>query len=798
MNLAVLATVAQLALTAAAWAGQIHGRVLDPDGAALAGVTVTLTNDLTGFSQQTVSGADGSYILYNVPSNPYHLGAALDGFRQTHADVEVRGSLPVAHDLRLTPSFAESTTVTADKENASLETDDATTHTDIDKSLIQRFPAAVASRAFEAIVTSAPGFSKDENGRYHFQGGHSQQLVVIDGQPIGDQVGITFSNSLNPAIAQGIEIVTGGVPAEYGEKAYGVINLTTRSALGQPGLRGDASTGAGSFSTYEGDLGIGYGGARSGAFLNLDGSKSGRFLDPVSFGNLHNNGNTLRGFFRYDLLPGKGQDSIRITTNVGNTRREVTNLPSQEAAGQNERVHSRDWNVNAGYQHVSAKSFVTEAQVYGRDNRLELLASPNDTPVIATQNRKLDNQGLNASVSKDLSIHELKVGVQAKRFPITEHFSFLITDPTLNDPTQSTFNPNLAPYDGTRGGSPFAFDARRTGRYLAAFAQDQVRWKNLTINAGLRYDSNHLFLSESQLQPRIGAAYFIPATGTVLRASYDKMFITPEWENILLSSSAQASALSPPEVQQSAIAGFGHLFNRAEHHDAYNAGIQQGLGGKLRLDLSYWKRKVKFAADQDQFFNTGIVFPLNFKGGNLDGWNVRLDGGPYRGLRGYLSLGHVHALYDPPLTGGLFINTSPLDLNKGSFLIDHDQKLQEQAGIFWDIPESSFWTGVTQRYDSGLVTHVSSPQDVLAGGPDTAYAESFINFGSSPPRVKPRTIWDFSIGARLKQYGLPFEVQLDVLNAFDRKGLYNFMSTFGGTHVVPPRIIAGRIRYLFG
>lgn len=796
---ALAAGALSLALPAAARAGVVRGRVLDPADSPLPGVTVSLTNDLTGFSQQTVSGNDGTYVLYNIPNNPYHLRAELEGFKEAHVDVDVRGSVPVVHDLHLSAALSETINVTAEKENVALETDESTTHTDIDKSLIQRFPAAVASRAFESIVTSAPGFSKDENGRYHFQGGHSQQLVVIDGQSIGDQVGITFSNSLNPAIAQGIEIVTGGVPAEYGEKAYGVINLTTKSALGQNGLRGDASFGASSFNTYEGNVGVGLGGKQSGGFLNLDGTTSDRFLDPVTFDNFHNHGDTLRGFFRYDLLPGQGNgsDSFRFTANGGDTRRDVTNLPSQEAAGQDERVHSRDWNLNGGYQHLFSGDLVAEGQVYARDNRLQLLGSPNDTPVIATQNRKLDNQGLSASASKDVAGNEIKVGIQAKRFPIVEHFSFLITDPTLNDPTQPGFNPNLAPYDGTRGGSPFVFDGSRTGRYLAGYAQDTVHWHNLTLNAGLRYDSNHLFLTESQLQPRIGAAYYIPQTNTVVRAAYDKMFITPEYENILLSSSAQASSLVPPDVQASALAGFGHLFNRSEHHNAINTGIQQGIGSKLRVDVSYWKRQVQFTADQDQFFNTGIVFPLNFKGGDLSGWNVRFDGGPWNGLRGYLSLGHVHALYDPPLVGGLFINASPLDISQGPFLIDHDQKLQEQLGLFWDIPGSGFWTGVTQRYDSGLVTHADSPESVLAGGPDTAYAEPFINFTTNPTRVKSRTVWDFSLGAHLERYGVPFELQLDLLNAFDKQGLYNFMSTFGGTHVIPPREIAGRVRYSF-
>src|SRR4029077_2497912 len=240
--------------------------------------------------------------------------------------------------VRLTAQFSGSTTVTAEKENVALETDDSSSHVDIDKSLVRRCAAPVASRAFEAIVLSSPGFSQDENGRYHFQGGHSQQLLVIDGQPIGDQVGITFSNSLNPAIAEGIEIVTGGIPAEYGEKANGVINVTTRSALGHDGFHGDAGVGAASFSTQEGSAAAGWGGRRSGLFVDLDASESDRFLDPVSFDNLHNPGVTRRLFTRYDTISASEADSFRLTGSGGRTNRDVTNLPSQEVSGQDQTV----------------------------------------------------------------------------------------------------------------------------------------------------------------------------------------------------------------------------------------------------------------------------------------------------------------------------------------------------------------------------------------------------------------------------------------------------------------------------
>jgi hypothetical protein len=790
---------ARSVFAAAATGGQIRGHVVGPDGKPLPGVTVVLANDITGYRQQVTTGLDGGYLLYNVPANPYHLTAVNQGFSPSHADVDVRGAAPLVRNITLTLAEVQaSATVAAEKEPVALETDDPSTHTDIDKSLIRMTAAAMPGRAFESIVTSTPGFSQDENGRYHFQGGHSQQLLVIDGQPIGDQIGITFSNSLDPGVAENLTIITGGIPAEYGEKANGVINLTTRSGLGTNGTKGELSLGAASFKTASGSASAGGGSERFGWFADVDASRSDRFLDPVSFDNFHNTGSSLRGFLRLDGVSADSSNSWRLTGNIGRTDRDVTNLPSQEAAGQDQKVVSNDWNLNLGTQSVLGNGLVLDGQIYARDNRLTLYSSPYDTPVEASQNRSLANQGINVALSYAVGINEFKAGVQAKRFPIKEQFSFLITDPSYNDPTMDGYNPNLLPYDGTRGGHPFLFTGSNTGTYLAGFVQDTIRLNDLTVNVGVRYDHNDLFESEHQLAPRIGAAYFLKATNTVFRASYNRMFITPEYENILLSSSPQAAAIVPPEVQQSLALGGGQLFNVSERHDAYNVGVQQGIGSKVRLDLSWWYRDVTNAADQSQFLNTGIVFPLNFSGAKLQGWNFRLDLAPVLGgLRGYVSLGHVKAIYVNPLVAGLFLDPGSLDtLSGGTFVIDHDQDIQEQVGLFYDLGKTGVWAGMTQRYDSGLVTGGGAQSDILSS-PDTAYADPYIRYNEDPQRVKSRTVWNFSVGARLQPYGVPAEVQIDLLNAFDAQGLYNFQSTFGGTHVIPPRTLAGRVKYTF-
>lgn len=785
----------------AAAAGTVRGTVVGPDNRPMAGVVVSLRNEVTGFHQNAATGADGAYAFFNVPYNPYVVRAEVQDFAPASQTVEVHSPVPVEAPLRLAvPELAESISVTASEAVAQVETDNSESHIDIDKSYIAKAPAAVASRAMEQIVTSTPGFAKDENGRFHFQGAHSQSEYVIDGQTISDQTGITFSNSIDPGIAQGIEIIYGNVPAEFGEKVGAVINLTTKSGLGTGSAKTEAFAGVSKFATVEGGASVGGGSRTFGYFGSVDGSKSDRFLDPVNFDNLHNRGNTVRGFLRLDEQSADQRNSFRLTTLVGGTRRDVPNNFTQEATAQDQRVRSNDENINVGWQSIVSPSSVMELNAFGRFSKFRLDPSAGDTPVTAFSNRSLNNYGITPSISWTNRVNEVKAGINLKRYPIHEHFSFGITDAGLNDPEAADYNPNLAPYDLTRGGSPFVFDAHHTGSYDAGYIQDNVKFNNLTANLGVRYDSNNLPVKDTAFEPRMGVAYFIRTTKTVLRGSYNRVLYTPEFENILLSSSAPAAALVPPAVAQSRALGSGELLVHSERQNAWDFGFQQAIGSKLRFDADYWKRKSRGAGDQDQFENTGIVFPLSFASGDFNGWNARLDLASTHGLRGFASVGHTHAIYVPPPTGGLFLDQSAVDsITGGPFLIDHDQKLQAQSALIYDIAATGVWISTNVRYDSGLVTD-ANPED-LVNDADNFFAAPYIVVHSGtdldPNRIKSRTIVDFSLGADLQKYRIPVSVQADLLNATNRKGLYNIESVFGGTHVTPPRMLAVRLRYAY-
>ena len=417
-----------------------------------------------------------------------------------------------------------------------------------------------------------------------------------------------------------MEIITGGIPAEYGEKANGVINLSTRSGLGTGGIKGDVTIGGAEFQTGYGSIAAGGGDSRLGWFASADGSRSDRFLDPVSFDNFHNEGNTVRGFLRLDSVSGDGTSNWRFTGNIGRTERDVTNLPSQEEAGQDQNVVSNDWNLNLGYQKILGDGLVLEGQVYARDNRLTLYSSPNDTPVQADQNRSLENQGINLALSKTLGAHELKVGVQAKRFPIQERFSFGITDPAFNDPDVGRLQPEPRAVRPDAGGSPFDFSASKTGTYVAAYVQDNIRWNDLTVNVGLRYDHNDLFRTENQLQPRIGDRLLPEGDEHGL-----PRLVQPHVHHArvrehpaLVVGRRRGRSLRPrSRTRRSSAAAHSSTSpsGTTSTTSASSRDRQRSSGSTSPTGIAASTN----AADQDQFFNTGIVFPLNFESGTSFG-----------------------------------------------------------------------------------------------------------------------------------------------------------------------------------
>ncbi|MEW5974880.1 MAG: TonB-dependent receptor [Acidobacteriota bacterium] len=773
---------------------QVHGLVTDPEGAAVGAARVTLSHALNGYRQEVVSAADGTFQLVNIPFNTYVLTVEKSEFVCDPRTLSLRSNLPMHVDvsLRLAERIETLTVGEFDRELL-VEPEVTGTRAALDSSSIERFPSQAGSRGLESALLSLPGFAANANGAIHPRGAHNQMTYVIDGMPISDQLTGSFANSVDPNIIQSLELFTGNIPAEFGSKISGVASVTTRSGLGRGRTHsGSVQVGAAQFGVLSQVTEVAGGSDRAGYFVAIHTLKSNRYLDQVSLDNLHNGGNSERAFARFDFHSSPN-NLFRANLMMGRSSFQLANLRSQHAAGQQQRQLLRDFSGSLGWVRTLSPRSTLDSTISYRSTIAQLFPSPGDTPVTAAQARHLSSATFSTRYNTLRGRHNFRIGIDFLYFPVSENFSFGITDPRFNDPERSGYIPTLLAHDLSRGGRLFDFSDKNAGRLYTGFVQDSVKWNRLTFSLGLRYDAYRFLVRGNQWQPRIGVSFHLRETGTVLRASYNRNYQTPPNENLLLSSSERSSVLVPVHVRETL--GGALIRIRPERQNVFEAGFQQGLGDRFSLDAAVYHKNSVDMQDNDNFFNTGIIFPTALKQARVNGAEARLVVRPTHGLSGSLSLTHYHAVVTPPFTGGLFLGSTAIDLlSAGPFVIDHDQKLGLHSMLQYNWRQN-LWTSWSIRYDSGLVSNPSDP-DVVAADSDYRDLLPYVNLTSDPARVRPRTIVDFAVGyERVREGRRRWDVQLNLSNLTNQTALFNFQSIFVGTRLVQPRSVGGKIRW---
>ena len=193
------------------------------------------------------------------------------GFLPYAKDVEVRSVVPVNLNVSLKLTGATET-VTVEAGAADLIEADTTFHTDVDRSLFNKVPLESASSSVTSLVTLVtPGIAADSNGLFHGMGDHAENSFSVDGQPITDQQSKIFSNQIPIDSIQSMEVISGAPPAEFGEKASVIINVTTRSGQGVTTPHGSFTASYGSFGTSSAGFNLAYGSQKWGNFISING-----------------------------------------------------------------------------------------------------------------------------------------------------------------------------------------------------------------------------------------------------------------------------------------------------------------------------------------------------------------------------------------------------------------------------------------------------------------------------------------------------------------------------------------------
>lgn len=474
----------------------------------------------------------------------------------------------------------------------------------------------------------------------------------------------------------------------------------------------------------------------------------------------------------------------------------------------------------------------------------------------------MTNAGIRSDVSYVKGIHNVKAGITYQQTFLDENNRFGIVDPTLNavclnadespntDPTitdtaqcggptnlggsaNPDFNDVLLPFDLTRGGGLVNFKGHTDTKLLSLYLQDAITKGNWSFNLGLRGDIYNGLTSRGEAQPRLGVAYNVKSTNTVLRASYARIMETPFNENLVVASIGCASPVLNPLLG---------CFASTETpispgwRNEFHVGLEQALGRYLSFSGEYIWKYTHNAYDFGVFGSTPITFPISWHNSKITGFAGRISVPNIHGFTALWVFSGVASRFFNPQNGGA---GSVPDVPAGEpFRIDHDQKFNQTTHIQYQPWKNGPWVGFNWRYDSGLVAGEvpvsdGGPVDLSELTPDQQFQAGLFcgnlrptptvglpatcpasDFGSTlisipsagtanddknPPRVEPRHLFDLAVGHDNLFRGDRYKVslRLSAINITNKVALYNFLSTFSGTHYVTPRSFTAEVGFHF-
>jgi hypothetical protein len=858
----------------------VTGTVLDPSGAVIPNATVEIRNPVSGFERTTTTDNAGRFAIPNVPFNPYHLIARSQGFSPYTQDVDVRSVVPITLTIDL--KLQSSETVTVESNGADLIENDPTFHTDVDKDLFDKVPLESQSSSLSSLVTlSSPGIAADSNGLFHGLGDHAENSFSVDGQPITDQQSKVFSNQIPLDAVQSLEVIDGAPPAQYGEKSSVVIDVTTRSGQGMTTPHGEVTTSYGSFGTSSAGFNLGYGGAKWGNFISANGLNSGRFLDPPEFTVMHAKGNEENIFDRLDFQFSNA-DSVHL--NLGFTRswfQTPNSFDQQDATAWNglvvsnngldpngnivgptdQRAQIKTFNIAPSWTRLINNNTVFTLGAFVRRDHFNYYPSGNPFADLApdlqqetfSQDRKLTNTGIRSDISYVKGIHNVKAGATYQQTFLDEGNRFGIVDPTFlasltdasgNSCVDSSGNPiaapctTLAPFDLTRNGNLFPFNGHTDIKLLSLYVQDAITKGPWSLNLGLRGDIYNGLTSHSEAEPRLGVAYNIKRSNTVLRVSYARVLETPFNENLVLSSLGCANPVLNPLLVCSTNAPT--PFSPGWRNE-FHAGVQQAFGRYLVFSGEYIWKYTHNAYDFGVFGATPLTFPIEWHNSKIPGFAGRVSVPNYHGFSALFVFSSVAArFFNPQLGGAGAVPPGTGNTGISAFRIDHDERFNQTTHVQYQIGKRGPWLGFNWRYDSGLVAGAvpfsdGGPVDLTGSGltPDQEFQAGLFcgsaratpttplpspcaanqfgstlvgipapgkeNDDSNPPRIAPRHLFDLAVGDDNLFRGDKYKwsLQLTAVNITNKVALYNFLSTFTGTHYVTPRALTGQVGFSF-
>jgi hypothetical protein len=750
--------------------GELRLTVSDPSGAGVKS-TILIVSEANQFRASLSANDRGELDVQRLLFGIYLIEINQQGFAGVSRTIQIRSSIPVSLAIQLMLSSV-SQAVTVTTADTLINPDQAGSVNEIGSDTIEHRLSSLPGRSLEDLVNSQPGWLYEGNAVLHPRGSEYETQFVIDGIPLTDNRSPSFGPEIEADDLKSMSIYTAGFPAEYGRSLGGVVVLNTmqnpqQGFHGQVVLSGGSFDSAGSFAQGQ------YTWGASTLGFSASGSMTSHYLNPVVIQNYSNTA-TLGDFsadFQTDLTP---KDRISFLVRHELSRYALPNELVQQAAGQRETADNFETMGTAAYQHTFSSVAVATVRGMVRDNANDFYSNPESTPVEIFQHNWFRQGYFKADLTIDRGHQEWKAGIESDNKFLNENFHYVITDPTQYDPSTPL---------------TFSFLGNRPDLEQAGFVQDLIRLDDWTISAGVRWDHYQLILNRTAVSPRLAVSRYFPSAGVVVHFSYDRIFQTPSFENLLLSSSTAAAGLDTISLQ---------LPVQPSEGNYYEVGLEKVLFNKIRVDSNYFRRDVSNYADDNQIDNTTISYPIAFRKAIIYGAEGKVELPLWRKFSGYASYSYEVGNAWFPVTGGLFLGDEAIIPTSGHLPDSQDQRNTVRGRLRYQVGRW-FWVAGGIQYDTGLPFDFQCPSgETLAQcGADQAaiYGPQVVDrLNLARGRILPSFQVNASAGAHLyKSDRADVQLQVDGENLNNVVDVIDFGGLFSGNAIGPSRSYSLRL-----
>lgn len=763
-----------LALVGQSNKGELRLRVTDPSGFAVK-TSIEIVSEANQYRRALSTDDQGALTVRRLPFGVYQIQIRQPGFAAVSQSVDVHSSIPAEYVIQLKVT-APNQSVTVSAANTLMDADEAGSVNQIGSDSIQDRPISIPGRSTQDLVNSQPGWLYEGNAVLHPRGSEYQTQFVIDGIPVTDNRSASFGPLIEADDVQSMSVYTAGIPAEYGRKMGGVVEVNTLQDP-QAGFHGQLVLSGGSFDSA-GAFGQGlYARGKNVFGASASGAMTSHYLNPVVVQNYTNRG-TLADFstnYQRDLT---SRDRLNFSVRHELSRYELPNEQVQQAVGQLQTADNLETMGIASYQHTFSSNMLVDLRGMLRDNANDFNSNADSTPIEILQHNRFREGYFKGSLSISHGRHEVKAGLESDNTFLHENFNYNITDPSQYDADTP-----LA----------FSFAGQRPDLEQAIYVEDLIRLGNWTLNAGLRWDHYQFMVNRQALQPRFSISRYFPAANVIVHFSYDRVFQTPSSENLLLSSSTAATTLNPVSLQLPVEPSAGNY---------YEAGVTKVFFKRIKLDANYFRRAVTNFADDDQLDNTTISFPIAFRKALIYGAEAKIALPEWKKFSGLLSYSYQLGNAWNPVTGGLFLGADAHIPTTGFFPVTQDQRNTLRGRLHYQVA-ARFWVAGGVQFDSGLPFEYQCDPSLtlhqcIAGEVQT-YGQQVVNrVNFARGRIYPSFLLNASAGADLhKSDRLTIRFQVDGQNLTDLVDVIDFGGLFSGNAIGPSRSVMMRLTTSF-